>query len=93
MAWAYITIFSPRNQLERNTDNKSLASICKELLGISLLKELQCSDWLQRPLGEEQKAYAAADAQFLLDMLDVSKAKMEKEGCAHADDLWFENMI
>lgn len=72
----------PRPSIGRKVqrEGKSLAFICQELLGISLSKELQCSDWSQRPLSEEQKVYAAADAQCLLDMFDVFKAKMEKEG-------------
>ncbi|KAL6509492.1 hypothetical protein OROGR_022802 [Orobanche gracilis] len=55
--------------------NKSLASICKEVLGISLSKELQCSDWSQRPLTEEQKIYAAADAHCLLEIFNAFHAK------------------
>lgn len=60
--------------------SKSLATICHEVLGISLSKELQCSDWSQRPLSEEQKTYAAADAQCLLEIFDVFKERIEKEG-------------
>ncbi|XP_071934095.1 uncharacterized protein [Coffea arabica] len=59
--------------------SKSLATICQEVLGVSLSKELQCSDWSHRPLSEEQKAYAAADAQCLLDIFNVFQAKVEKE--------------
>ncbi|KAL3838049.1 hypothetical protein ACJIZ3_022640 [Penstemon smallii] len=60
--------------------NKSLATICKEVLGILLLKELQCSDWSQRPLTEEQKTYAAADALCLVEIFDVFHKKVVKEG-------------
>ncbi|KAL2527492.1 3'-5' exonuclease domain-containing protein [Abeliophyllum distichum] len=59
---------------------KSLAAICKEVLGISLSKELQCSDWSQRPLTKEQKTYAAADAHCLLDIFKVFRAKVVREG-------------
>ncbi|XP_051138468.1 uncharacterized protein LOC127256481 [Andrographis paniculata] len=59
---------------------KSLAAICSEVLGISLSKELQCSDWSQRPLTEEQKAYAAADAYCLIKIFDVFHAKIFQEG-------------
>ncbi|GFP88789.1 exonuclease mut-7 homolog [Phtheirospermum japonicum] len=60
--------------------NKSLATICQEVLGISLSKELQCSDWSQHPLTEEQKAYAAADAHCLLEIFNVFHAKVVREG-------------
>lgn len=61
-------------------ESKSLATICQEVLGVSLSKELQCSDWSRRPLSEEQKVYAAADAQCLLDIFNVFQANVEKEG-------------
>ncbi|KAL6992159.1 hypothetical protein U1Q18_010266, partial [Sarracenia purpurea var. burkii] len=58
---------------------KSLATICEEILGISLSKELQCSDWSCRPLTEEQKAYAASDAHCLLEIFNVFQRKVIKE--------------
>ncbi|GKA08134.1 3'-5' exonuclease domain-containing protein [Tanacetum coccineum] len=51
--------------------NKSLSSICHELLGISLSKELQCSDWSLRPLTHQQKTYAALDALCLIQIFNV----------------------
>ncbi|XP_062148108.1 uncharacterized protein LOC133857021 isoform X2 [Alnus glutinosa] len=59
---------------------KSLATICKEVLGFSLSKELQCSDWSNRPLTEEQKTYAALDAHCLLEIFNVFQAKVVKDG-------------
>ncbi|XP_015886621.3 uncharacterized protein LOC107421806 [Ziziphus jujuba] len=61
-------------------DIKSLATICKEALGFSLSKELQCSDWSRRPLTEAQKAYAALDAHCLLDIFKVFQTKVITEG-------------
>ncbi|KDP30707.1 hypothetical protein JCGZ_15506 [Jatropha curcas] len=60
-------------------ETKSLATICNELLGISLSKELQCSDWSHRPLTEEQKLYAAIDAHCLLEIFNVFRANVLKE--------------
>lgn len=61
-------------------DIKSLATICKEVLGISLSKELQCSDWSHRPLTEAQRTYAAMDAHCLLDIFNVFQHKVIKRG-------------
>ncbi|XP_042389087.1 exonuclease mut-7 homolog [Zingiber officinale] len=55
---------------------KSLASICKELLNVSLSKELQCSDWSCRPLSQDQILYAAADAYYLLEIFEVFQHKI-----------------
>ncbi|XP_021293226.1 exonuclease mut-7 homolog [Herrania umbratica] len=61
-------------------DTKSLSAICEEVLGISLSKELQCSDWSRRPLTEEQLRYAATDAHCLLEIFKIFQAKVVKEG-------------
>lgn len=68
----------PGRKLARDT--KSLSTICEEVLGVALSKELQCSDWSIRPLTEEQKTYAAADAQCLLEIYNVFQVKVLKEG-------------
>ncbi|KAJ4726700.1 putative 3-5 exonuclease [Melia azedarach] len=60
-------------------ETKSLATICKEVLGISLSKELQCSDWSHRPLTEEQINYAARDAHCLLEIFNIFQAKVAQE--------------
>lgn len=49
-------------------------------MGIPLSKELQCSDWSQRPLTEEQMQYAAVDAYCLIHILEVFKSKAVTEG-------------
>ena len=46
-----------------------LRSLCAELLGGRLNKELQCSDWAARPLSPAQLRYAALDAWVLLPLL------------------------
>ncbi|CAN8252181.1 unnamed protein product [Cochlearia groenlandica] len=79
----YLDITSVYNHMQHkqfgrkvSKDIKSLAAICKEVLDISLSKELQCSDWSHRPLTEEQKLYAATDAHCLLQIFDVFKANL-----------------
>ncbi|CAM0905799.1 unnamed protein product [Alopecurus aequalis] len=60
-------------------ETKSLATICEELLNVSLSKELQCSDWSFRPLSEGQIRYAASDAYYLLDIFDLFQQKVSTE--------------
>ncbi|KAK8709282.1 hypothetical protein V6N13_060303 [Hibiscus sabdariffa] len=43
-------------------------------------KELQCSDWSERPLTEEQIRYAATDSHCLLGIFKIFQAKVIKEG-------------
>uniref|UniRef100_A0A0D9WYF9 3'-5' exonuclease domain-containing protein n=1 Tax=Leersia perrieri TaxID=77586 RepID=A0A0D9WYF9_9ORYZ len=75
-----------QKRLPRET--KSLATICDELLGVSLSKELQCSDWSCRPLSKGQIQYAASDAYYLLDIFDLFHQKIRIEGkCLPTNEL------
>jgi len=46
----------------------SLSSLVERLLGLRLTKGDRLTDWLQRPLTEGQRTYAAADVAHLLDL-------------------------
>jgi ATP-dependent Lhr-like helicase len=46
----------------------SLKSVCERELGILLDKSEQVSDWSRRPLSDRQVAYAALDAEVLLQL-------------------------
>ncbi|XP_026432791.1 exonuclease mut-7 homolog isoform X1 [Papaver somniferum] len=64
----------PGEEISKNL--KGLATVCKEVIGVTLSKELQCSDWSFRPLTEDQKTYATVDAQCLLEIFDVFEEKV-----------------
>lgn len=66
-------------RLRPDLPNHTLKTCCKELLGISLSKEEQTSDWSLRPLSQSQQYYAAADAEvavMLFNSLDALEAKL-----------------
>jgi len=46
----------------------SLSSLVERLLGLRLTKGDRLTDWMQRPLTEGQRTYAAADVAHLLDL-------------------------
>ena len=46
-------------------DQIGLAALASELLGLTLGKELQWTDWAKRPLSTAQLAYAASDVRHL----------------------------
>src|SRR6185312_120674 len=46
-------------------DQIGLAALVQELLGVTLAKEQQWTDWQRRPLSDAQLAYAAADVRHL----------------------------
>lgn len=65
-------------RLRPDLPNHTLKTCCKELLGISLSKEEQTSDWSKRPLSESQRLYAASDAEVAV-MLFHALDKLEEK--------------
>lgn len=51
----------------------SLVRLVEALLGERLSKGSQLADWLQRPLNDEQRSYAAGDVAHLLELVRVMK--------------------
>ncbi|MCK7460472.1 ribonuclease D [Idiomarina aminovorans] len=49
--------------------------------GVELDKSLSRTNWLKRPLSDEQLDYAAADASYLAVMYPYLKALCEEKGC------------
>lgn len=62
-----------------SVNSLSLATICEQVVGYTLCKDLQCSNWEQRPLTVEQQVYAAADAHCLLVAYDVFQLQALKD--------------
>jgi len=58
----------------------SLARLVDSVLGISLAKGDQLSDWLHRPLPESQLVYAAGDVDHLLELRAVMVGRLEQAG-------------
>ena len=69
------------------TDHHGLKDLCRELLGVTLSKEQQSSDWAAESLSPEQINYAAADVLYLHDLrakLDATLARDGRTGLARA---------
>lgn len=58
----------------------SLQSLVERLLGVRLRKGDRLADWTRRPLGSEQRAYAAADVEHLLELRDTICARLSERG-------------
>ena len=65
--------------LERQPSLQKLLNI---LLGVDLPKDETRSNWLQRPLTDNQKKYAALDVAYLLDVYKTLNEKLELLGRA-----------
>lgn len=58
----------------------SLAALHDKLLGIRLPKGDRLTDWLRRPLGDDQLEYAASDVKHLLDIHRLLEADLASRG-------------
>ncbi len=58
----------------------SLATVYEKLLGVRVGKADRLTDWLQRPLTDDQLTYAANDVAHLLDVRDHLVSDLEKRG-------------
>jgi ribonuclease D len=58
----------------------SLVSLVERLLGARPAKGDRLSDWLQRPLDDAQRTYAAADVEYLLALHDELVARLVASG-------------
>lgn len=61
------------------TDRHGLKDICSELLGVSLSKVQQSSDWAAETLTPEQIEYAASDVLYLHRLREVLVARLARE--------------
>ena len=62
------------------TDRHGLRDLCSELLGVSISKEQQSSDWGRAVLTEAQIGYAASDVLHLHQLRDKLAKMLEREG-------------
>lgn len=62
------------------TDKHSLATLCRDLLGIELNKQQQSSDWGAEKLTKEQQIYAADDVLYLHKIRAQLEDMLAREG-------------
>ena len=62
------------------TDRHGLKNLTEELLGESLSKQQQSSDWGGPQLNEAQREYAASDVRYLHRLRDELVVRLEREG-------------
>lgn len=72
------------------TDRHGLKDICNELLGVSLSKVQQSSDWGAETLTPEQLEYAASDVLYLHRLREVLARRLARDGRAGEAAACFE---
>ena len=58
----------------------SLAELLEQTLGVVLDKTETLTNWVRRPLSEDQLAYAIEDVRYLHEVRDVLRARVEEIG-------------
>lgn len=71
------------------TDRHGLKEICSELLGVSLSKQQQSSDWGAPVLTQEQLDYAASDVLYLHRLREVLADRLQRDGRAKEAEACF----
>ena len=61
-------------------NSKGLAECVKTFTGVELVKDQTMSDWLRRPLSDDQIRYAAADVEYLETCWNSMKKVLEEKG-------------
>ncbi len=64
----YDTLHASRKARKGEGGSHKLGDVCERELGVYLDKREQVSDWTRRPLSPGQLAYAALDAEVLIDL-------------------------
>jgi ribonuclease D len=72
------------------TDRHGLKDICSELLGVSLSKQQQSSDWAAETLSPEQLDYAASDVLYLHRLREVLAGRLAREDRTAIADACFK---
>jgi ribonuclease D len=72
------------------TDRHGLKNLVEELLGESLSKQQQSSDWGGPVLSEAQRDYAASDVRFLHRLQAELTLRLEREGRMHIAQACFD---
>lgn len=72
------------------TDRHGLKNLVEELLGESLSKQQQSSDWGGPVLSEAQRDYAASDVRFLHRLQAELTLRLEREGRMHLAQACFD---
>lgn len=62
------------------TDRHGLRDLCGEMLGVSISKEQQSSDWASPELSDAQIGYAASDVLYLHQLRDAFIGRLIREG-------------
>jgi ribonuclease D len=72
------------------TDRHGLKNLVEELLGESLSKQQQSSDWGGPVLSDAQRDYAASDVRFLHRLMAELTLRLEREGRMHIAQACFD---
>jgi ribonuclease D len=72
------------------TDRHGLKNLVEELLGESLSKQQQSSDWGAPVLTEAQREYAASDVRYLHRLHAELTVRLEREGRMHLAQACFD---
>ena len=72
-----------------STDRHGLKDLCRELLGVEISKQKQCSDWGAATYDQAQLDYAASDVLYLHQLKEKLDQLLKREGRTHLAEASF----
>jgi ribonuclease D len=73
-----------------STDRHGLKDLCRELIGVEISKQQQCSDWGADDYSDAQKEYAASDVLYLHKLKMKLDKLLKREGRANLAQAAFD---
>jgi len=73
-----------------STDRHGLKDLCRDLLGVEISKQQQCSDWGAETYEQAQLEYAASDVLYLHDLKKKLDKLLKRENRTHLAQAIFD---
>ena len=76
-----------------STDRHGLKDLCRELIGVEISKQQQCSDWGAETYEQAQLEYAASDVFYLHQLKEKLDRLLKREGRTHLAQAAFDFLL
>lgn len=81
------------SKLLRPEDNShDLKTLLKKYLKINIEKKLRTSNWTKSNLSKRQSSYAINDVKYLLDLIEILRGKLDKQGLRPLAERCFDHI-
>lgn len=73
-------------------NNHDLKTLLKKYLKTDIEKKLRTSNWTKPNISKEQSSYAIKDVKYLLDLIEILRSKLNKQGLKPLTERCFDHI-